>query len=264
MSAIRIRPRPPLRPRSSPTSATSASAASATSPAPSASRSSAVGAATTLTTNISGSDTSATPDGSSIVPALNWVPISAPSTETVSCSGIDSASASISIVLVSWVTRVPRRLALDDDVDLDVHLLAAPHDEQVCVLDVAADGMDVERLGQGELFGALDVEGEHRVGAGMAQHGGELVGGQLEVLRSGAVAVEDGGTLPSAGHGATHPCPSGCVPKPSGCWWWGPVLAIMLLLYACCRSRGTARIATYQVPVDNGGPNHPRRDARTG
>ena len=74
---------------------------------PSPSISSAVGAATTLTTSISGSDTSVTPDGSVIEPAVNWVPISAPSTETVSCSGIDSASASISMVLVSWVTSVP-------------------------------------------------------------------------------------------------------------------------------------------------------------
>ena len=39
--------------------------------------------------------------GNSIEPAVNCVPISAPSTETVSCCGIDSASASISMVLVS-------------------------------------------------------------------------------------------------------------------------------------------------------------------
>ena len=127
---------------------------------------------------------------------MNWVPISAPSTETVSCSGIDSTSASISMVLVSWVTRVPwTRLALDDDVDLDGHLLAAAHDEQVGVLDVAADRVDVERLGQRELLLALDVEGQHGVGAGVAQHGGEVVGVELEVLRVGAVAVEDGGHL---------------------------------------------------------------------
>ena len=34
---------------------------------------------------------------------------------------------------------------------------------------------------------------EHRVGAGVAQHGGEVVSGQLQVLRVSAVAVEHGG-----------------------------------------------------------------------
>ena len=88
-----------------------------------------------------------------------------------------------------------RGLALDDDVDLDGHLLAATHDEQVGVLDIAADRVDLERLGQRELLLALDVEGEHRVGAGVPEHRREVVGVEFEVLRVGAVAVEDRGHL---------------------------------------------------------------------
>ena len=110
---------------------------------------------------------------------MNWVPISAPSTETVSCSGIDMhVGLDLDGVGVLGDQRAGRGLALDDDVDLDGHLLAAAHDEQVGVLDVAADRVDVERLGQRELLLAVDVEGEHGVGAGVAQHGGEVVAGQ--------------------------------------------------------------------------------------
>src|SRR6202008_3850229 len=79
--------------------------------------------------------------------------------------------------------RAGLRLALHDDVDLDGHLFTAAHDQQVDVLDAAADRVDVERLGQRELLFALDVEGEHRVGAGVTQHGGEVVGVEFEVLR---------------------------------------------------------------------------------
>ena len=91
--------------------------------------------------------------------------------------------------------RVRGGFALDDDVDLDVDLLAAAHDEQVGVLDVAADRVDLERLGQRELLLALDVECEHCVGAGVAQHGREVVGVELQVLGVGAVAVKHRGHL---------------------------------------------------------------------
>ncbi|CNJ67521.1 Uncharacterised protein [Mycobacterium tuberculosis] len=47
-----------------------------------------------------------TPGGRVICPAVNWVPGSAPSMLTVSCSGIDSASASISMASASRETRV--------------------------------------------------------------------------------------------------------------------------------------------------------------
>jgi hypothetical protein len=84
---------------------------------------------------------------------------------------------------------------LDDDVDLDGHLLAAAHHEQVGVLDVAPDRVDLERLRQRQLLLALDVQGEHGVGARVPQHGGEITAGQQQVLRIGAVAVEHGGDL---------------------------------------------------------------------
>ena len=63
------------------------------------------------------------------------------------------------------------------------------------MLDVAADRVDVQRLGQRELLFALDVEDQHGVGAGVAQHGRQFAGGQQQVLRVGAVAVEHGGHL---------------------------------------------------------------------
>ena len=90
------------------------------------------------------------------------------------------------------------RLALDDDVDLDGHLLAAANDEQVGVLDVAPDRMDLERLGQRQLLLAVDVEREDGVGAGVAEHRGEVTAGQQQMLRVGAVAVEHGGDLACA------------------------------------------------------------------
>src|ERR1700722_19586661 len=87
-------------------------------------------------------------------------------------------------------------LALDVDADLDDHLLAATYHQQIGVLDGAADRVDVESLGQRQLFFAVDVEGQHRVGAGVAQHRGEVVSGQFQVLRVSTVAVEDGGNVP--------------------------------------------------------------------
>ena len=63
--------------------------------------------------------------------------------------------------------------------------------------------MDLERLGQRELLLAVDVERQHRVGAGVAQHGREVVGVEFEVLRVAAVAVEDRGHLAVA-PGATR------------------------------------------------------------
>ena len=202
-----------------------------------------------------------TPSGSGIAPAVNCVPMSAPSTDTVSCSGIDCTSASISMVLaVLGDQGAGRGLALDDDVDLDGHLLAAADDEQVGVLDVAADRVDVERLGQRELLLAVDVEGQHGVGAGVAQHGGEVVGGQQQVLRVGAVAVEHGGHLAVAAGAAR------CALAGLGAHGGGQVVRLRAAVLAmwCCSCMpvvglGTARVATTQmrVPVDNGGQMPP-------
>ena len=179
----------------SPSSAASSagSATSATSPAPSASSSSAVGAFTTLTTSSSGSATRVTPAGSAICPAVNCVPGSAPSTDTVNVFGdrqrlgfdLDGAG------LLGDQGAV-RSVAHHVDADLDDHLLAAADDQQIGMRDAAADRVDRERLGQCQLLFALDVEGQHRVGAGVPQHGGKVLPGQLQVLWISAVAVEHG------------------------------------------------------------------------
>jgi hypothetical protein len=55
--------------------------------------------------------------------------------------------------------------------------------------------VDRQRLGQRQLFLAIDVEGQHRVGAGVTQHRGEVAPGQLQVLRLSAVTVEYGRDL---------------------------------------------------------------------
>ena len=70
------------------------------------------------------------------------------------------------------------------------------------MLDVAPDRVDVERLGQRELLLAVDVEGQHGVGAGVPQHRGEVMAGQQQMLRIGAVAVEHGGNLAGAARAA--------------------------------------------------------------
>jgi len=43
------------------------------------------------------------------------------------------------------------------------------------VLNGAADRVDIERFGQRQLFLTGDVEGQHRVSAGMPQYGREVV-----------------------------------------------------------------------------------------
>ena len=207
----------PLRPpRLRLASASSPSAASAASPAPSPSRSSAVGAATTLTTSVSGSDDQRDAcgqrdrAGGELRADLGALDRNGEVVGNRLDVGLDRDG-----VGVLGDQRAVDGLALDDDVDLDGHLLAAAHDEQVGVLDVAADRVDLERLGQRELLLAVDVEGEHRVGAGVAQHGREVVGVEFEVLRVAAVAVEDGGNLAVA-TGAARRALAGLGPDRSG------------------------------------------------
>lgn len=53
-------------------------------------------------------------------------------------------------------------------------------------------------LGQCQLFLTGDVEGQHRVGAGMPQYGRIVVSGQLQVLWLGAVAIQHSGYLAGA------------------------------------------------------------------
>ena len=63
------------------------------------------------------------------------------------------------------------------------------------------------RLGQRERLRAVDVEGQHGVGAEVTQHGGEVAGGELEVLGVGAVAVEHRGDLAVAAGRRDAPLP---------------------------------------------------------
>ncbi|ETZ70872.1 hypothetical protein L835_3796 [Mycobacteroides abscessus MAB_110811_1470] len=47
---------------------------------------------------------------------------------------------------------------------------------------VAADRVDLDGLGEGQLLASLDVQGQDRVGARVAQDGREVMGGQVQVL----------------------------------------------------------------------------------
>ncbi len=119
------------------------------------------------------------------------------------------------MVLASWVTRAPVRRRLEGDVDLDGNLLAAANHDEVCVLDAPADRVHGEGLGQCQLLLAVDVEGQHRIGAGLAQNGGEVVGVELEVLGLGAVAVQDDGNFAVAA-GLARGALAGLVPHAGG------------------------------------------------
>ena len=77
--------------------------------------------------------------------------------------------------------------------DVDLDLLALLHHEQVDVLDDLVHRVLLHVLDERELALALDVELEHRVGA--ADEQADLVAGQRDVHRVGAVAVDDGGDL---------------------------------------------------------------------
>ena len=173
------------------------------------------------------------------------------------------------MVLVSWVTSVSvRGLALDDDVDLDGDLLAAAHHQQVGVLDVAADRVDVERLGQRELLLALDVEGEHGVGAGVSQHGGEV----MRRTAAGAAGRRRGrraprGSCRRAERGAMRPCRFRCARQRSGCWHSGRSLGhgVAPLMPVIRRARPGSQLRRCVFPsitVACKHRSHPRRDAR--
>ena len=98
------------------------------------------------------------------------------------------------MVLASWLAIVPAAgspIERDGDVDLD--LLALLHDEEVDVLDDLVHGVLLHVLDERELGRAGDVELEQRVGAADEQR--DLVARERDVLRVGAVAVDDGGDL---------------------------------------------------------------------
>ena len=142
-------------------------------------------------------------------------------------------------------------LTLDDDVDFDDDLLAATHDQQVGVLNGATDRVDIERLGQRQLLFALDIEGQHRVGAGVPQHRREVLSGQFQMLWVGPVTIDDGGNLALA-PGSAGRALTGLGPY-RGLQFVDCRLGHVSLLCARYLVLGTARITTFEsVSVDNG------------
>ena len=96
-------------------------------------------------------------------------------------------------------------------VDVDDDLLTAADDQEVDVLDVGADRVLHDRLGQRQLRGARDVERDDRVAALLADDPLELQLREREVLRVGAVPVQDGGDLDRRGGcGGRRPCRTPC------------------------------------------------------
>src|SRR6185312_6120415 len=87
------------------------------------------------------------------------------------------------------------RRGLADEVhrDLDLNLLALAHDDEVEVLDDLAHRVLLHILDERQLRLALDVELKHLVR--LADDERDLVTRQRDVLRLGAVTVDDGGNL---------------------------------------------------------------------
>jgi hypothetical protein len=85
------------------------------------------------------------------------------------------------------------RLALEVHGHLDLHLLTAPHDDEVEVLDDLAHRVLLHVLHQGELALARDLQVEE--GVRLADEQGDLVAREGQVLRVGPVTVEHGRNL---------------------------------------------------------------------
>ena len=105
--------------------------------------------------------------------------------------------------------------------------------------------MDVEGLGQGELLGAVDLKGEHRVGTCVPQHGSEVMTRQFQVLRLAAMAVEHGGILPSRAH-ARGALTGPDVRTDTVSWLVAEPADWVIVSLLCWVSGPTARIATYR------------------
>src|SRR5690606_15146375 len=92
--------------------------------------------------------------------------------------------------------RAGGRVAGDDHRDVDRDPLALLDDQQVDVLDVVLQRVHGDVLGERQLrLVAVDVQRQHGVVPVVTDHPGELDGGQRQVLRVGAVAVEHRGDL---------------------------------------------------------------------
>src|SRR5699024_5844053 len=85
-------------------------------------------------------------------------------------------------------------LALHDDRDVDLDLLALADDDQVEVGQGALEGVALDVLDQGQMFGAVgDLQRQQRVGVAGGQR--DVMAGQLQVDGVVAVRVQDGGDL---------------------------------------------------------------------
>ena len=124
--------------------------------------------------------------------------------------GMWVASASSGMVLCVDVDQgVGLGLADDDERDVDGDLLTATDDDQVGVLDEALDRVALHLLGERELAVAVELDRQQRVGGLEREH--QVVAGQRDVHRVGAVAVQHGGHLARrAGSGGRRPCRTRC------------------------------------------------------
>ena len=99
--------------------------------------------------------------------------------------------------LLERVNGAGGSLADNDDGDLNVDLLAGLDGQEVGVQDVAAHGVNLNVLDEGQLGLALDLQLNERV-LGAANDEEEVVAGNVQVTGLGAVAVEDRGDLAGA------------------------------------------------------------------
>ena len=113
-------------------------------------------------------------------------------------SGRCVASASTLTEVLSCAAGRRARCRRRRERHVDGDLLAAAHGQQVDVLVDALDRVALDRLRDGQLLAAFELEGEQHVGAAVADGVGELAGRQRHVARIGAVAVDDGGDLAGA------------------------------------------------------------------
>ena len=99
--------------------------------------------------------------------------------------------------LLNGVHGARNGLANNDNGDLNIDLLAGLNGQEVGVQDVAAHGVNLNVLNEGQLGLAVDLQLNEGV-LGAADDEEEVVAGNVQVTGLGAVAVEDRGDLTSA------------------------------------------------------------------
>ena len=99
-------------------------------------------------------------------------------------------------VVVERDDRLGSGLALEVHGDVDGDLLALADDDEVDVVDDRLDRVALHVLGEGELLGTVDDDGEQ--GVGLLERHHRVVARQRDVHGVGAVAVHDGGDVAGA------------------------------------------------------------------